>query len=257
MILTISPAKTLDFNSAKKAENIEYPVFIDEADYLVGKLKKYSPKKIKNLMSISDNLADLNFERFQNWDREFDADIAREAIHVFKGDVYQGLDIDTLEENEIQYLEDHLIILSGLYGALKPQDSMLPYRLEMGSSMKVTPSKNNLYKFWGNKITDYFNRRLEENNTDLLINLASNEYFKAINQKNLNARIIVPEFKDLKDGNYKMISFFAKKARGTMLRYIAQNNITEAEHIKSFNEDGYYYNNLLSTKDKWVFTRDH
>ena len=257
MLLTISPAKTLDFDSAKKLDKIEYPAFIEEADYLVSKLKKYSPRKIKSLMNISDNLAELNFERFQNWNKEFNPELAREAIHVFKGDVYQGLDVDTLSAKDINYLEDHLIILSGLYGALKPHDSMLAYRLEMGSSMKVTPSKNNLYKFWGNKITEYFNTRLEEGNTDLLINLASNEYFKAINTKKLKANIIVPEFKDLKNGNYKMISFFAKKARGSMLRYIAQNNISEAEHIKSFDKDGYYYNNLLSTKDKWVFTRDH
>lgn len=257
MIITISPAKTLDFESAKKPELVEYPAFIEEADYLVSKLKKYSPNRIKTLMSVSDNLAELNYERFQTWNKELDTDSAREAIHVFKGDVYQGIDVETLSKNDVLYLENHLIILSGLYGALKPQDSMLPYRLEMGSSMKVTESKNNLYKYWGNKITDYFNKRLEEDNSDILINLASNEYFKAINKKVIKARIIVPEFKDLKDGNYKMISFFAKKARGSMVRYIAQNNILEPEHIKSFDKDGYYFNNSLSTKDKWVFTRDH
>lgn len=257
MLLTISPAKTLDFENPKKGDDIELPVFIEESAYLVEKLKKYSPPKLKSLMKISDNLAELNYERFQNWTPNFNPDNAREAIHVFKGEVYQGLDVESLTPNDITYLQDHLIILSGLYGALKPMDSILPYRLEMGTSIKVTEVKNNLYKFWDNKITDYFNQRLEEENTDVLINLASNEYFKSIKEKNLKARVIVPEFKDLKNGSYKMISFFAKKARGKMLRFIAQNKIDKPEYIKSFDSDGYFYNNSLSTKNKWVFTRDH
>lgn len=257
MLVTISPAKTLDFNVVNKRKELQLPYFIDEAEYLIGKLKKFNPRKIRSMMDISNNLAELNFERFQNWSKPFDPTLAKESIYVFKGDVYQSLDIDTLTQNSLSYLEDHLIILSGLYGALKPFDNMLAYRLEMGSSFKVTPTKSNLYKFWGSKITDYFNLRLEEENTDLLINLASNEYFKSIQAKKLKARIIVPEFKDLKNGSYKMISFFAKKARGKMLRFIAENNIQEAEHIKAFDSDGYNFNNLLSTENKWVFTRDH
>ncbi len=257
MLITISPAKTLDFKAAPIKDEIIYPELINEAEYLVNKLKKISPKKLKSMMDISDNLAELNYERFQGWDANFDPSIAKEAIYVFKGDVYQGLDVETLDNKGKSYLNDNLLILSGLYGALKPFDSMLPYRLEMGSSFKVTPSKNNLYKFWGDKITDQFNRQLEEQKTDVLINLASNEYFKAINQKKLNAEIIVPEFKDMKNGSYKMISFFAKKARGMMLRYIAKNNINEPEHIKTFDSNGYYFNNSLSKENKWVFTRDH
>lgn len=257
MLLTISPAKTLDFTVPKGKNGLQYPTFIEEADYLVTKLKKLSPDKIKSLMKISDALAELNYERFQTWNKEFDPRIAREAIKVFKGDVYQGIEIESLKEAGQHYLEEHLIILSGLYGALKPNDSILPYRLEMGSSLKLTPTKNNLYKFWGDKITNYVNKRLEEQNTDTLINLASNEYFKSIKEKQVKAKVIVPEFKDLKNGNYKVISFFAKKARGRMVRYIADHNITEPEHIKSFDADGYIFNNSLSTKNKWVFTRDH
>ena len=257
MLITISPAKTLDFKSAPEKDEISYPRLIDEAKYLVNKLKKFSPGKLKSLMDISDNLADLNYERYQHWNANFEPSIAKEAIFVFKGDVYQGLDVETLNKNARTYLHDNLLILSGLYGVLKPFDSMLAYRLEMGSSFKVTPTKNNLYKFWGDKITDQFNEQLEEQNTDVLINLASNEYFKALNKKRLKAQIIVPEFKDMKNGSYKMISFFAKKARGMMLRYIAENNINEPEHIKSFDSDGYYFNNSLSKENKWVFTRDH
>ena len=257
MLLTISPAKTLDFTIPKANNQLIYPTFIEEADYLVAKLKKLSPKQIKSLMKVSDALAELNYERFQTWNKKFDPSISREALKVFKGEVYQGIDIESISNTGQDYLQEHLIILSGLYGALKPNDSILPYRLEMGSSLKVTPTKNNLYKFWGDKITDYFNGRLEEQDTDTLINLASNEYFKSIKEKNLKARVIVPEFKDLKNGSYKMISFFAKKARGRMVRYIADNNITEPEHIKTFDVDGYIFNNSLSTKNKWVFTRDH
>jgi len=257
MLITISPAKTLDYSNVPQKDELVYPAMIKEADYLVQKLKKFSPRKLKSMMDISNNLAELNYERYQGWDANFDSSIAKEAIYVFKGDVYQGLDVESLNMKGKSYLDDNLLILSGLYGVLKPFDSMLPYRLEMGSSFKVTPTKNNLYKFWGNKITDQFNLKLEEQNTDILINLASNEYFKAINQKKLKAEIIVPEFKDMKNGSYKMISFFAKKARGMMLRYIAENNINEPEHIKSFNSDGYYFNNSLSQENKWVFTRDH
>lgn len=257
MLITISPAKTLDFDIPKKGLENASPHFIEEAEYLVGKLKKYSPRQIKSMMDISTSLAELNYERFQSWSYPFDSSFSREAIHVFKGDVYQGLDVDSLSDSSLTYLQNRLTILSGLYGVIKPFDDILPYRLEMGRSMKVTASKNNLYKFWGSKITDYFNQQLEENNTDVLINLASNEYFKSIQSKNLNANIIVPEFKDLKNGSYKMISFFAKKARGMMVKFIAENNIEDPTHIKSFDSDGYYFNNLLSTEKKWVFTRDH
>jgi cytoplasmic iron level regulating protein YaaA (DUF328/UPF0246 family) len=257
MLLTISPAKTLDFSSAPERASITYPAFINEAEYLVNKLKKFSPRKLKSMMDISNNLADLNYERFQEWTIQFNKNNSKEAIYVFKGDVYQGLNVESLQNDALTFLQNNLLILSGLYGTLKPFDSMMAYRLEMGSSFKVTPSKSNLYKFWGNKITEEFNKQLELQNTDTLINLASNEYFKAVNTKKLKADIIVPEFKDMNKGSYKMISFFAKKARGMMLRYIAENNITEPEHIKSFDSDGYYFNNSLSKDNKWVFTRDH
>ncbi len=257
MLLTISPAKTLDFEKAPKPYNYTIPHFVEKADYLAKKLKNYSPRKLKNLMGISLALADLNYERYQNWKLPITSENSKEAVYVFKGDVYQGLEASSLDVSAIDYLNKNLLILSGLYGVLRPSDLMLPYRLEMGSSFKVTPAKNNLYKFWGNDITDFFNQRLKEENTDVLINLASNEYFKSVKTKNLKAHIITPEFKDEKDGNYKMIGFFAKKARGMMVRFISENKLTDPEDMKAFNSDGYYYNNNLSNDKKWVFTRDH
>ena len=257
MLITISPAKTLDFTNAKKGDSLHYPEFIEEADYLVQKLKKFSPKKIANMMDLSQNLAELNYERFQNWHYPFDPEHARQALSVFKGDVYIGLDADSLSKKGLDYLDAHLLILSGLYGVLRSTDSILPYRLEMGRPFAITPTKKNLYQFWNTKITDYFNQRMEEENNKVLINLASNEYFKSIQVKKLKAPVITPEFKDLKNGTYKTLSFFAKKARGSMLRYMAENNIQEAEHIKTFDREGYYFNNSLSTKEQWVFTRDH
>ena len=257
MLLTISPAKTLDFEEAPKPTDYTIPIFVDKADYLAQKLKMFSPRKLKKLMEISQSLADLNYERFQNWELPMTPENSKEALFVFKGDVYQGLEVSSLDDSAIDYLNRKLLILSGLYGVLRPTDIMLPYRLEMGSAFKVTPTKNNLYKFWGNQITDFFNQRLEEEDTDVLINLASNEYFKSVKTKNLKAQIITPEFKDEKDGNYKMISFFAKKARGMMVRFISENNLTNPEDLKAFNSDGYYFNNNLSNDIKWVFTRDH
>lgn len=257
MLLTISPAKTLDFDNAPEPVDYTIPHFIDKADYLARKLKKYTPGKIKKLMDVSQQLADLNYAHYQNWKLPITLQNGRQALYVFKGTVYQGLNVASLNNTSINYLNNNLLILSGLYGVLKPTDLMLPYRLEMGSSFKVTPAKNNLYKFWGDRITDYFNQRLAEQNTDILINLASNEYFKSIKTKNLKGQIITPEFKDEKDGVYKMISFFAKKARGMMVRFIAHHNITEPEELKAFDSDGYYFNNNLSNEKKWVFTRDH
>lgn len=257
MLLTISPAKTLDFEKAPKPVNYTIPHFVEKADYLAKKLKGYSPRKLKKMMGISHDLAELNYERFQNWELPISPDNSKEALYVFKGDVYQGLEASSLDDSALTYLNKNLLILSGLYGVLRPYDLMLPYRLEMGSPFKVTPAKNNLYKFWGNQITDYFNQRLDDEDTDVLINLASNEYFKSVKTKNLKAQIITPEFKDEKDGNYKMISFFAKKARGLMVRFISENNLTNPEDLKAFNSDGYYFNNNLSNNIKWVFTRDH
>jgi cytoplasmic iron level regulating protein YaaA (DUF328/UPF0246 family) len=257
MLLTISPAKTLDFKSAPYPVDFTIPHFIDQAEYLIGKIKNFSPRKLKKLLDVSPTLSQLNYERYQSWELPITPENAKKALDVFKGDVYQGLDVATLNENSIGYLNKNLLILSGLYGALRPSDLMLPYRLEMGSPFKVTTVKNNLYKFWGDQITEFFNQRLEKENTDVLINLASNEYFKSVKTKKLNAKIITPEFKDEKDGNYKMISFFAKKARGMMVRFIAHHHITNPENLKAFDSDGYYFNNNLSNDKKWVFTRDH
>jgi cytoplasmic iron level regulating protein YaaA (DUF328/UPF0246 family) len=257
MLITISPAKTLDFEHLPKPANFTIPYFIDQADYLAGKLKKFSPGKLKKLMHLSPALAELNYDRYQNWELPITINNGKQALYVFKGEVYKGIDVASLNEQSIDYLNNNLLILSGLYGVLRSTDLMLPYRLEMGSHFKVTTAKNNLYKFWGDQITNYFNQRLTADNSDILINLASNEYFKSVKTKNLNAKIITPEFKDQKDDNYKMISFFAKKARGLMVRFIAQHNITNPEELKAFDSDGYYFNNNLSNDKKWVFTRDH
>jgi len=257
MLLTISPAKTLDFENSPKPQDYSIPSFINNADYLSKKLQNYSPSKLKELLKISDALTDLNFERIQNWELPLSKETAKQALHVFKGEVYKGIDADTLNKSSIEYLNSNLLILSGLYGVLRPNDLMLPYRLEMGSKFRVTEKNKNLYKYWGDKLAEHFNKRLQEQNTDVLINLASNEYFKAVNTNKLQANIITPEFKDEKNGSYKMIGFFAKKARGLMVRFIAENNITNPEEIKAFNKERYYFNNSLSNEKKWVFTRDH
>jgi len=257
MILTISPAKTLDIEHAPLPKNSTQPFFIKQADYLVNKLKKYPLKKLKSMMDISQGLAELNFERYQSWELPFTPEKAKEALYIFKGEVYRGIDVNNLNEQAKNYLMKQLLILSGLYGVLRSSDLVLPYRLEMGSKFNVTPKNTNLYKFWGDQITDFFNAKLEEENTSTLINLASKEYFKSINIKKLKADIITPEFKDEKNGTYKMISIFAKKARGLMVRFIAENNISNPNDIRAFDSEGYYFNNNLSNSKKWVFTRDH
>jgi cytoplasmic iron level regulating protein YaaA (DUF328/UPF0246 family) len=257
MLITLSPAKTLDFeNAAVPQKGYTEPEFLPEADYLAKKLKSYSVRRLKKMMGISQDLAELNFMRYQKWEVPLNVEQTRKAIEVFQGDAYRGLDYSTLSAKGKQYLSDSLYILSGLYGVLSATDVILPYRLEMGTSFKVTASKTNLYKYWNHKITDYFNQKLVEKRTSTLVNLASAEYFKVIQTRAIQGNIITPEFKDLKDGNYKMIGFFAKRARGMMVRFIAENQIQQPDDIKAFDREGYYYNSHQSTENKWVFTRD-
>lgn len=254
MLMIISPAKTLDYESPLATETHTQPDFLDDACELIDQLKTLEPHQVSNLMNISDKLGQLNAERFRNWHTPFTQDNARPSVLAFKGDVYTGLDAESFSEEDFSFAQKHLRILSGLYGLLKPLDLMQPYRLEMGTKFENTRGKD-LYAFWGRKITDALNQLLADDDK-ILINLASNEYFKSVQKKNLNARLITPQFKDWKNGQYKMISFYAKKARGLMCRYAIQNRITNAEDLKGFNLDGYYFSEDQSDNNNWVFLRD-
>ncbi|NQV77590.1 MAG: peroxide stress protein YaaA [Lutibacter sp.] len=252
MKIVISPAKLLDFESKSPTLQFTEGIFLKEAERLNAVIKKKSPKKLAELMSVSSNLGELNWQRNQDWQLPFTLENAKQAIFAFKGDVYIGLDAYSLSENKIQQLQNKLRILSGQYGLLKPLDLIQPYRLEMGTKLKVG-EKDNLYQFWDTTVTKALNEELVEDET--FINLASNEYFKVVKPKLLKAPVITPVFKDYKGGKLKTISFFAKKARGSMVRYIIDNNIEMAEGLKGFNYEGYAFDSNLSTKSELVFTR--
>ena len=254
MLMVISPAKTLDYESPLATDTYTQPEFLDDACELVDQLKELEPHQISNLMSISDKLGQLNAERFQNWHTPFTPENARQAVLAFKGDVYTGLDAESFSEEDFEFAQQHLRMLSGLYGVLKPLDLMQPYRLEMGTRFENNRGKD-LYAFWGSKITDEINRLLADDD-GVLVNLASNEYFKSVKKKDLEGRLITPQFKDWKNGQYKMISFYAKKARGLMCRYAIQNRITQADDLKGFNLEGYYFSEEQSDNNNWVFLRD-
>lgn len=255
MLIVISPAKSLDFDTATTSKEYSEAKFLKESQALIDQLRKLSVEEIGEFMEISPKLAQLNHERFLNWHTPFDINNAKQALLAFKGDVYTGLDAETLSEAELQIAQRDLRILSGLYGVLKPLDLIQGYRLEMGKKLQ-TSKGNNLYDFWGDKITKAINDSLKEKGDKYLINLASNEYFKSINKKKLEAEIITPVFKELKNGQYKVISFYAKKARGLMTRFIIQNQISDPEHLKAFSADGYIYNPHLSKDKEFVFTRE-
>jgi cytoplasmic iron level regulating protein YaaA (DUF328/UPF0246 family) len=254
MLIVISPAKTLNMEAEAPSDFHTTPKYLEKSQQLINTLKKKSIKKLEDLMGISTQLAQLNYERFQQWQYPYQPEEAKQAIFAFRGDVYTGLDIDTFSIDQLNYAQDHLRILSGLYGVLKPMDLILPYRLEMGTHLSIGRMKN-LYEFWGQLITVDIKTALVSQNDDILINLASNEYYKSIDKKKLNAQIITPVFKDFKNGQYKMISFFAKKARGMMSRFILQNKLTKIEDLKHFEEDGYFFNDKLSTETSPTFTR--
>ena len=254
MIIVISPAKTLDFETPPATQMCTTPDFLDDSTQLIDQLRQLEPDQIGQLMSISPKLATLNSNRYFSWNRPFNLNNAKQAIFAFKGDVYTGLDADTLTAADLSFAQDHLRILSGLYGVLRPLDLMQAYRLEMGTQFKNTRG-NNLYEFWGDQITQSLNRDLKKQKSDILINLASNEYFQSVKKNKLNARIITPVFKDEKNGVYKIISFFAKKARGMMSRYIFQNQLTNPEDIKQFDISGYQFSEDSSSQDEWIFTR--
>lgn len=253
MLMVISPAKTLDYESPLATEQFSQPDFLDDACELVDQLKTLEPHQISNLMHISDKLGQLNAERFQSWRLPFAPDNARQAILAFKGDVYTGLAAETFCEADFEFAQKHLRMLSGLYGILKPLDLMQPYRLEMGTRFENHRGKD-LYAFWGDKITDELNRLLAADD-GVLVNLASNEYFRSVRKKSLNGRLVTPQFKDWKNGQYKMISFYAKKARGLMCRYAIENRITQADDLKGFDLEGYRFSIEQSDADNWVFLR--
>lgn len=254
MLIVVSPAKTLDFDTPAVTSKHTVPALLEDSAALIDQLRKLSPDDIGKLMSISPKLATLNSNRYFDWTLPFTTDNAKQAAFAFKGDVYTGLDADTLTASELDFAQDHLRILSGLYGVLRPLDLMQAYRLEMGTQFQNNRGKN-LYEFWGDTITDSINQALKKQHSECLINLASIEYFKSINAKKLNAKIITPIFKDQKNGAYKIISFYAKKARGLMSRYIIQNKLTDPEAIKGFNLKGYTFKE--SKNDDWLFIREN
>jgi len=256
MIILLSPAKTLDFESPLPSVQRSEPIYTKQSERLIKQLRKKSVRSLKKLMNLSEDLAQLNYDRYQSWCQPVESDIARPAIFAFKGDVYQGLQAESLNENDLEFAQRHLRILSGLHGMLRPLDVILPYRLEMGTKLKLTNKVTNLYQFWGDVLTRQLNEDMKFHGSGALVNLSSNEYFKAINKKLVEQPIITPEFRDWKNGEYKMIGFFAKKARGMMAGYAVREKITDPGELKLFHEDGYAYNEELSSGNKWVFTRE-
>ncbi|MCA0932246.1 peroxide stress protein YaaA [Lutimonas saemankumensis] len=252
MKIVISPAKSLDFESEAPFTEYSQPIFLKQAERLNRILRKKSARSLSKLMSISPALGQLNYERNQEWELPFEPDNSKQAVYAFTGEVYRGLDANTIPEEDLEFLQNSLRILSGQYGILKPLDLIQAYRLEMGTKLKVGV-KPNLYKFWGSHITDALNNELDEN--ELFVNLASNEYFKAIQPKDLKVPVITPVFKDLKNGEYKVIMTFAKHARGLMVRYLVDHKISNIEGIKGFNYGGYGFDENLSTETQLVFTR--
>ena len=254
MLIIISPAKTLDYKTEPTTQEYTIPEFLDESEKLVSKLQKLSAKKLSKLINISADLGNLNYERYQTWHLPFTPKNSKQAVLAFNGDVYTGLDAPTLSEKKLKLAQEKLRILSGLYGILKPLDLMQPYRLEMGTKFGVGRAKD-LYSFWGNKITKNIQEAINESGSKILVNLASNEYYKSIDAKKLDVEIVTPVFKDKKNGEYKMISFFAKKARGLMTRFILEHNIEHASDLQAFDAEGYVFNPRLSKPGKPVFTR--
>jgi len=255
MLTLVSPAKTLDYESPLATRVYTQPRFIDHSQELIDTLSQLSVQDIADLMKLSDKLASLNVARYESWQAQHTLDNARQAILAFKGDVYTGLDAETLSADDFDFAQQHLRILSGLYGVLRPLDLLEPYRLEMGTKLG-NPRGDNLYQFWGDLITEALNTELAEQGSDVVVNLASNEYFKAVKPKALKARLITPVFKDFKNGQYKIISFYAKKARGLMSRYLIQNRIDTPEPLQQFDLEGYYFSAEQSKGDTWVFLRD-
>ena len=254
MLTVLSPAKKLSKDCFVKTDHFQNPQFLKESKDLVKELKKMTPPDFMSLMGISENLAELNWERMQKWNETFKPKNSREAIFSFMGDTYSGLDADSLTAQDLGFAQNNIRILSGLYGVLRPLDLMKPYRLEMGTKF-ASKRGMNLYDYWDDSLSNHIKKELMEHKENVVLNCASLEYFKAIDRPSLDVNVITPQFKDMKNGEYKMISFFAKKARGMMARFIIQNRIENVNEILSFDLGGYSYNKSLSTPNQPVFTR--
>ena len=254
MLIVISPAKTLDFDTQPVTQQYSQPEMLNQSESLINILTTKSPADIESLMKISPKLSELNVERYHNWSKPFKPSNAKQAVLAFKGDVYTGLDAETFSEDDFTYAQEHLRILSGLYGVLKPLDLMQAYRLEMGIRLE-NPKGKNLYDFWGSDITKKINAQLSEINSDVLLNLASNEYFKSVKKKEVEGDIVTPVFKDWKNDQYKMISFYAKKARGLMSAWVIQNKVSKLDDLNKFDVDGYQYSANDSDPLNPVFLR--
>ena len=254
MLTVISPAKTLDFETRTVTDAFSQPAHLTQSRKLVRRLRQLSASDLSQLMKVSDDIAELNQQRFKKWKTPFKPENARQALFAFKGDVYIGLDAYSMTPDNVQFAQDHLRILSGLYGVLRPLDLIQAYRLEMGTRLDTEQSKN-LYQFWDGRITRTLNQALLQSGTNTLINLASNEYFRSVKPNLLKADVITPVFKDYNKDSYQVIGFFAKKARGMMARYMIDHRIDEPEALKDFNSGGYAFNPDLSASHEWVFTR--
>ena len=254
MLIVLSPAKSLDYKTPAKVKEATLPEFVSESAKLIADLKKLAPQDVAKLMGLSDQLAVLNVGRYRDWSKKFTETNSKPAIYAFDGDVYDGFDVKTLNAKAVDFAQDHIRILSGLYGALRPLDLMQAYRLEMGTAFQNARGKD-LYAFWGGRVTDSLKKVLEKEKKPVLLNLASEEYFKVLQAKDLGCPVIAPVFQDAKDGKYKIISFYAKRARGLMARYVVENRISDPADLKGFNLDGYKYCAPESTVVKPVFRR--
>jgi len=255
MLAILSPAKSLDYDTKLTTRKLSQPAFVADSAQLIDRLRTYDPAQLASLMHLSDNLAELNHRRYHQWVPQFEAPEARPAALAFKGDVYLGLDAYSLSERDLNWAQKHLRILSGLHGLLRPLDGIRPYRLEMGTTLSTSRGKS-LYDFWGTRVTDALNAAIAEQKQAILINLASNEYFKVIDATAINARIINIHFKEWKNGQYRFLSFFAKKARGLMARYMIDQRVATLRALQAFDYEGYQYNSALSSREDWVFTRE-
>ncbi len=255
MLIVISPAKTLDYETPVRTRKHTQPEFVDQTETLVRTMRKKKPAQLASLMHISPALAELNHARFQDFALDNKTGATRQAVHAFMGDVYTGLDARSLKARDIDYAQRHLRILSGLYGLLRPLDLMQAHRLEMGTALK-TPRGGDLYRYWGELPTRALNEQARALGTEYLVNLASNEYFRAVDRRLLEATVITPVFKERKGDTYKVLSFFAKKARGQMARYMIQHRVRKPRQLLDFDLDGYAYNPALSSEREYVFTRD-
>ena len=254
MLTIISPAKKLDFENSALTSEFSMPLFLKESQLLINDLKKCKPAEISKMMGLSETLTKLNVERYKTFKTPFNLKNSKQAMYAFRGDTYVGLDADTMKPTEVKFAQQNLRILSGLYGIIAPLDLIQPYRLEMGTKFSCQ-GKKNLHQYWNEAVTNHINKLLEEKESKVLVNLASKEYFGAIDLKKLEAKVITPIFKEKKDAEYKIVSFFAKKARGMMSRYIIDNKISNPEELKKFNVDSYKFNAKLSSPNEPVFTR--